>query len=54
MDKQVFIEILEASLLSFDNVPKTKLISEYKFNPMIAKIGNQLCFFLKYKTINVK
>lgn len=54
MNKQIFIEILECALLSFDGVQEFELIEQYGLNPSLAKIGVQLCLFLKSKQINIE
>jgi len=51
MDKQTFTEILECALLSFDGVQETELIEEYGLTPKLARIGVQLCSYLKTKEI---
>ena len=51
MDKQTFVEILQSALLCFDGVQETELIQEYGLNPELARIGVQLCSYLKTKEI---
>lgn len=54
MDKQTFIEILQSALLCFDGVQETELIEKYGLTSEFARIGCQLCFFLKSKEIKEK
>jgi hypothetical protein len=51
MDKQTFVEILECALLSFDGVQETELIGKHGLTPELARIGVQLCSYLKSKGI---
>lgn len=51
MDKNTFCWILESALLSFDGVQETELITDYGVSPELARIGAQLCSFLKSKEI---
>ena len=51
MDKQTFCTILECALLNFDGIDEKELISKYKLNPKLAKIGVQLCKYLKSKNV---
>ncbi len=50
MDKQTFVEILECALLHFDGVSEQELI-EYGLTPELARVGRQLCSYLKTKEI---
>ena len=52
MNKQIFVEILECALLSFGGVSEQELIEKNGLNPKLAKIGCQLCSYLKSKEIN--
>lgn len=54
MDKQTFIEILQGALLSFDGVSETELIDKYGLYPELAKLGVQLCDYLKSKDVNLE
>jgi hypothetical protein len=49
MNKEDFLEILEASILSFDGVSEITLIKSFQINPKFAKIGVKLCSFLQDK-----
>ena len=51
MDKQTFVEILQSALLCFDGVQETELIEHYGLNPELARLGVQLCSYLKSKEI---
>jgi len=51
MNKQTFVEILECALLSFDGVQETELIEKYGLTPELARLGVQLCSYLKSKEI---
>ena len=51
MDKQIFIEILQGALLSFDGVSEQELIDKYGLYPELVRIGFQLCSYLKSKEI---
>jgi len=51
MDKQTFVEILECALLSFDGVKEQELIEKYSLTPELARVGCQLCSYLKTKEI---
>ena len=53
MDKEAFVEILECALLNFDGVTQNQLVEEYNLDPRLAKIGIQLCGFLKSKNLEV-
>lgn len=49
MEKSDFVEILQCALLSFDGISEEELVSKYNLNPKLAKIGLQLCEYLKSK-----
>ena len=51
MDKQTFCGILQSALLCFDGIQETELIENYGIVPEIARLGIQLCFYLKSKEI---
>ena len=51
MDKITFCWILEGALLCFDGVQETELIENYGLNPELARVGVQLCSYLKIKKI---
>ena len=51
MNKQTFVEILQSALLCFDGVQETELIENYDLNPELARVGVQLCSYLKIKKI---
>jgi len=51
MDKRTFVEILQSALLCLDGVQETELIENYGLNPELAKLGVQLCSYLKSKEI---
>jgi len=51
MDKITFCWSLEGALLCFDGVQETELIENYGLNPELARVGVQLCSYLKIKEI---
>ena len=51
MNKQTFVEILQSALLCFDGVQEIELIEKYGLTPELAKLGVQLCSYLKCKEI---
>jgi hypothetical protein len=53
MNKETFCWILEGALLSFDGVQETELVSKYGLNPELARLGVQLCSYLKSKEIKL-
>ena len=52
MEKDDFIEILQGALLNFDNVSEEELVLKFKLNSKLAKIGVQLCGYLRSKNVN--
>ncbi len=52
MNKLTFYTILESALLCFDGVKESELIEQYGLNPELARIGCQLCSYLKSKQIS--
>jgi hypothetical protein len=54
MNKQTFCWILESALLNFDGVSEQEIIDKYLIKPEFARIGCQLCSYLKSKKIEVK
>jgi hypothetical protein len=51
MNKIIFCTILQSALLCFDGVQETELIEKYGLTPELAKLGVQLCSYLKSKEI---
>jgi hypothetical protein len=51
MNKIIFCTILQSALLCFDGVQETELIEYYGLNPELARLGVQLCSYLKSKEI---
>jgi hypothetical protein len=51
MNKETFCWILEGALLNFEGVQETELVQQYGFNPELARLGVQLCSYLKSKEI---
>jgi hypothetical protein len=51
MNKQTFVEILECALLNFEGVQEAELVQTHGLNPELAKIGCQLCSYLKSKEL---
>jgi hypothetical protein len=51
MNKETFCWILEGALLNFEGVQEPELVQQYGFNPELARIGVQLCSYLKSKEI---
>jgi len=51
MDKGDFCEILQGALLCFDGVTEQQLVAKYGFTPKLAKIGFELCAYLKLKEV---
>ena len=54
MNKEQLITILQSSLLNFDGVKETELINQHGLNSELARIGCQLCSYLKSKEINLE
>ena len=54
MNKQTFVEILQSALLCFDGVQEAELTGEYRIAPELARLGVQLCSYLKSKEIKLK
>ena len=54
MDKQTFIEILQSALLSFEGIQEEELIAKFGLYPELARIGVQLCSYLKLKEIKIQ
>lgn len=52
MNKQSFCWILESALLNFEGVQEAELIKNYNISPVFARIGVQLCSYLKSKEIS--
>ena len=52
MDKQTFYAILESALHSFDEVSEEKIIQEYGIKEKLAKVGIELCTYLKSIKLN--
>jgi len=52
MDKETFYAILESALLSFDEVSKEKIVQEYGIKEKLAKVGIELCTYLKSIKLN--
>ena len=52
MDKETFCTILESALLNFDGVSEEKIIQEYGIKEKLAKVGIELCTYLKSIKLN--
>lgn len=53
MDKSMFLEILQGALLSFDGATEKELVEKYGLYPKLAKIGIELCSYLKSKEVQL-
>ena len=51
MNKTEFYQILQSALLCFDGVQEAELVQTYGLTPELARIGCQLCSYLKTKEI---
>lgn len=52
MNKEQILGVLECCLLCSEDISFDKLVSDYKFNPLIAETGIKLYLFLQKKEIN--
>lgn len=47
MDKEDFLQVLQAALLFYDGVSLNELIKDYQIEIHLAKAGAEICDFLK-------
>ena len=47
MNKEIFFEILQSAIFSFDDMPEKKIVEQTGFDLKIVKVGIKLCDYLK-------
>ena len=47
MNKEIFFEILQSAIFSFDDMPEKEIVEKTGFDLKIIKIGIKFCDYLK-------